>query len=39
MIVKLPAEQAKQALNNASKIYSNNEAIQEKWRGKVNVVW
>lgn len=35
MLAKLPPEQAKQALNNASKIYSKNKAIQEKW-GKEN---
>jgi hypothetical protein len=39
MLVRLPVEQANQALNNASKIYSKNEATQEKWQGKVKIVW
>ena len=39
MIAKCPAEQAMQALNNASKIYSKNKATQEEWRGKVSTVW
>lgn len=39
MLEKLPAEQAMQALNNGSKIYSKNKATQEEWRDKVSSVW
>ena len=38
-LAKLPAEQAIQALNNASKIYSKNKTTQDNWRDNKNMVW
>ena len=38
-LAKLPEEQAMQALNNASRIYSKNKVTQEEWQGAVSAAW